>query len=350
MPPKALARAGLVVALFGLLVLWVTRYWRQSLVPLDVPITISEGSLKTPAFQIKLPGTYGVWIDTDGGYRWDIAGCDPQSPVLEHWQLQRDEGWFRTRWVQLTNDILSHEQESYADAFEAKRGRYFFDLQLSRSTGCLNTKHARLRIGAWSSAYEDWQAILAYISLSLFGTGIVLGLKALFRWLRRDSAGRPLRILPELALRSLLPPQRHRSMPLITNLPGFGLLWGCVLFLVPLFAGLLGVWHNVGGIMVRLPETSAVLQKSPWTQTLSVYVDARRRFYVNGELVPREKLRERLLEELKHRAVWTAYFEADPNGIFMDSAYAIGTMKDLRADVVWITPQMREELNRAAPR
>jgi hypothetical protein len=41
------------------------------------------------------------------------------------------------------------------------------------------------------------------------------------------------------------------------------------------------------------------------------------------------------------------YFEENRDGVFMDATYAIDTIQGLGAKAVWITPMMREELNRS---
>jgi polar amino acid transport system substrate-binding protein len=54
------------------------------------------------------------------------------------------------------------------------------------------------------------------------------------------------------------------------------------------------------------------------------------------------------LQELEQRMVWTVYFEADKNCTFADAIYSFDTIQGLGAQVAWITPHMREELNREA--
>jgi hypothetical protein len=86
--------------------------------------------------------------------------------------------------------------------------------------------------------------------------------------------------------------------------------------------------------------------ESPWAETLGVYVDGLGQFYVNGRAVAREDLRAKLQEELGRRAVWTVYFEANEDCTFMNATYTFDTIQGLGAKVVWITPRIRQELNR----
>jgi biopolymer transport protein ExbD len=89
-----------------------------------------------------------------------------------------------------------------------------------------------------------------------------------------------------------------------------------------------------------------VWARSPWAETLGVYVDARGQFYVNGEPVARKELRSKLKEELGKRMVWTVYFQADEASRFGDTAYTIDTVQGLGAKFEWITPEVRKELTR----
>jgi len=42
--------------------------------------------------------------------------------------------------------------------------------------------------------------------------------------------------------------------------------------------------------------------------------------------------------------VWTVYFEADYDTMYMDAIYAMDTIRGLGAKLVWITPKVRREL------
>ena len=68
-------------------------------------------------------------------------------------------------------------------------------------------------------------------------------------------------------------------------------------------------------------------EKSPWPETLAVYVRKPSRFFVNGEEVERSSLRAKLLDHLSRRAPWTVYFEADSDTTYMDAVYAIDTIQ-----------------------
>jgi Iap family predicted aminopeptidase len=56
-----------------------------------------------------------------------------------------------------------------------------------------------------------------------------------------------------------------------------------------------------------------------------------------------------LREELGKQMVWTVYFEADDKIPFGTAVYAMDAIQGMGAKVEWITPQIREELNRQGP-
>jgi hypothetical protein len=45
---------------------------------------------------------------------------------------------------------------------------------------------------------------------------------------------------------------------------------------------------------------------------------------------------------------WDVYFEADGSCPFAEAIYSIDTIQGLGANLIWITPRIREELNRKA--
>jgi biopolymer transport protein ExbD len=81
-----------------------------------------------------------------------------------------------------------------------------------------------------------------------------------------------------------------------------------------------------------------------------VYVSPEGKFYANGESVPIEQLHAKLSKELGKRVVWTVYVEADDDVEFSRVVYVFSTVKELGAELYWITPRMREEWNKQSRR
>jgi biopolymer transport protein ExbD len=134
-------------------------------------------------------------------------------------------------------------------------------------------------------------------------------------------------------------------MPLITQLPNFGLMYGAILWILVFIFMIVTLQVHYYGLPIELrTHDSLAWQKSPWQETLGVYLAVGEKYYVNGQLVSRENLRVRLKQELDRRMVWTVYFEADHDTLNMNAIYAMDTIQGLGAKLVWITPKVREEL------
>ena len=150
------------------------------------------------------------------------------------------------------------------------------------------------------------------------------------------------RIFPDMPLRNVIPLQRHRPMSLLKDLPNFGLAFGGILIVLIFIHMTFGPRPSRGLLMKFIEQDTVLVEKSPFTETMAVYVDVKRTFYVNGKVVAREELGEEVEKELARRGVWVVYFEADCGSLYMDAIYAIDTIQGLGASVIWITPGTRE--------
>lgn len=96
------------------------------------------------------------------------------------------------------------------------------------------------------------------------------------------------------------------------------------------------------GILVNIAHRNTLVwDVSPQPAALSIYIGVPRRFFVNGEEIPREDLRAKLLQH--QRVPWVVYFEADANIPYMDAVYAIDAIQSSGAELIWIAPKLRNE-------
>jgi biopolymer transport protein ExbD len=173
-----------------------------------------------------------------------------------------------------------------------------------------------------------------------------LVLSGIWEWKReRVSVLSATSIFPETLPRNVIALKRHRPTLVILDLSMFGPTWfGVIAALSVVF-----LLHQTKplmryGLPIDFPKHYAATgSKSPWPETLAVYVDAHRRFHVNGELTKPENLEQKLREELGRRIVWTVYVEGDGDPVFEDTVFAMDAVQGLGGKVVWITPMMREE-------
>jgi biopolymer transport protein ExbD len=236
----------------------------------------------------------------------------------------------------------------FAYGFTVRPGKYRLEWKVAPHAACLDAYRPRLSISADSDIYDQSVGLIQFASLFLDGAGVMLVLRGLGSLLLGFlKIGIPLRIFPDLVLGNVLPLRRHRPMPLIATLPIFMPLWICILtILVIMMAAMLRTPLTPRGFLVHFDKVRpAIWEKSPWTETMSVYVNGPNRFYVNGEHVATQDLAEKLKEELGKRMYWTVYFEADETAHFSDAEYAMNTIQHLGAKLVWLTPKTRAEMN-----
>lgn len=149
-------------------------------------------------------------------------------------------------------------------------------------------------------------------------------------------------MFPNMVQRNFVPFTKHAPLLPIHALPNRGLFGGAVLW-ISIFAYVIITPLTPQGLLVSLRNGDvATWDKSPWSESLVVYVRPPRRFFINGEEVGRDSLRTKLLERLSHSGAWTVYFEADSDTLYIDAIYAIDTIQGCGAKVIWITPKMQE--------
>jgi biopolymer transport protein ExbD len=335
-------RFGIALIVVGSALLMYSIYWLapRPLVALDMPVSLSPGRIRTGNVSvISVDDLYYIDIEFDRAPLRTATGCDPHSVLETQWTLSSDgtvleRGSSPWEGSGLTIGVLLPEKERYA-----------FEAEIIPGASCLNARHPRLKIQ--THPYPgDLYTILNWVSVWFVAIGFVLLIRSL---LAGGLTEKPkYRIFPAMVLRNVVPFQRHRPIPLIKDLPDFGLVVGCLLYIL-VFIFIVIQPMVPQGLLVDIGERSVVaLQKSPWAETLTVSVDGQGRFYVNEQPVPKEELQTKLREELEKRMVWIVYFEADQNGTFANAIYSFDIIQGLGAQVVWITPHIREELNREA--
>jgi biopolymer transport protein ExbD len=327
----------------GSAILIYSIYWLapHPLVALDMPISLSPGPVITGDVKVNLDTLYYIDVEIDRSKMPATVRCEPHSVLGTQWTLSSD-GEIKARgsspWEDsgLTLGVLLSDTEHYA-----------FDANILPGASCLNAGKPRLRIQTHPYP-SDLYTNLTWLPVWFISTGLVLLIRFWFCEILGEKATH--RIFPDTALRNVIPLHRHRPLPPIKDLPDFGLVLGSLLFIL-IFIYMTVRPRTPLGLRVNIRERTAVAwQKSPWPETLGVYVDGQGKFYVNGQWVPKENLRTKLSEELGKRMVWTVYFEADNASTVADTICAMDTIQRLDAKLVWITPAVREELNKdAAP-
>ncbi|HEY4816763.1 MAG TPA: biopolymer transporter ExbD [Candidatus Acidoferrum sp.] len=345
MAQKTLATIGLIVLVTAIFVSWGTNHWIQTRTfnPVDMPVSLEHGPIRTREFGINLRETYwmSIQIDDSADDHYDDGRCSSKNLGGNHWRVFRiHSGSERELWARRddSNDFY------WLNAFDGVPGRYEVEWDVPVGAGCLKARHPRFSVSTSSRAYLEFDSLIEYPCLFLGGTGVMLLLRSFIPWLLSIFVPKQeLRIFPELVLRNLIDRRRHLATPPIRDLSNFGIVWGSILYvLMFIFATATPVRSH--GLFVGLKQPrSAAAQPSPWPETTSVYIGPLQ-FYVNGKPIERNELRVKLAEALSKQMVWTVYLEAHPDCTFGEAVYAMDTIQGIGAKVVWITPKTREAL------
>jgi biopolymer transport protein ExbD len=352
--PKPLLIAGVFTLLVGLIAPLAIRRWLNSRItePVNAHLTVDSEKVQEIPFKISLPATYWVDIWMDSGADIDSDVCSPTDLPRPRWMVRRLPEWYE--WRGNSWESSSDSSSGYAwgngltwNGFEAPPGIYRLEMEFPKGTECLKAQHPRLVIRANDlGSYEDVGNLVSELFHYLAAVGSACVPWALAIWLRRCFSEEFVpQLFPEILPRNHLPLLRQRPMPLITHLPNFGLIYGSLLWIL-IFIFMIVVPFPPKGLFIQFSTHESTLwEKGPWQEeAVSVYLAVGEKYYVNGQLVPRDSLRARLLQELSHRMVWTVYFEGDYDTLHMNAIYAMDTIQGLGARLIWITPKIREEL------
>ena len=347
MPPKTLAKAGLVALALALLWPWSFAYWlkTRTFEAVDKPVLLEAGKVQREDLQLNLGEDYSVRIELDySADDWNEGKCAFRWWTDVDWRVYRLSGGtikIGELWASSAEMLKSG---GIPDGFHGKPGKYQLEWSVPGASACLNARHPRVHVYASSSEYEQFGAYTLFVCIFLAGTGILLILRTLGTWIFGYFFDkRPPRMFPEMVMRNVIPWKQHQPIKLICDISNFRVVCVGVLFVLLLFSLVLAPLTPKGLLVDFREQKAAGVEKSPWAETTSVYVDGRKGFLVNGQPVKREELEAKLKEELSRQMVWTVYLEADYDSLFMDATSAIDTIQGLGAKVIWITPKMREE-------
>ena len=349
MPPKTLFRLGLSLLFIALSIDFTAGYWLRSRIftPLEYPVSLDSRQLKSPPFQINLRETYFISLHLDYSVDdwYEDGRCNQRNVLGSKWrvyQVNPNPGQPRALWA--SSDELTGPYLYYAGAFTGSSGQYELEWDLPASAACLNPRHPRLEVFTSPYGYQEAVGFTQFLCIFLGGTGVALVALAMARVMQLTilPAAAP-RIFPDMVLRNVLPFKRHRSLLPIHDPPHLGLFFGAVLWIL-MFIFMTIAPFPPHGLFVSIGNREFMAgEKSPWPETLAIYVRKPSRFFINGEEVERGNLRAMLLDRLSRRVPWTVYFEADSDITYMDAVYAIDTIQGCGAKLIWITPKMRKE-------
>jgi hypothetical protein len=157
---------GLVLFVAGLTTFIAVQRWMDMRIvrPVEMPISLVAGHIRTGPFRLKLKTSY--WVTVDPGAWWTTG----QSCVEPYPQL-------RTRTVLYQQgkvvDMRLREASQFA-TFYATPGEYELDVEVPSDSSCLDKGHPRPSVSAETGDYEDGAFLLKLAAAISAFIGVVL--------------------------------------------------------------------------------------------------------------------------------------------------------------------------------
>lgn len=333
---------GPIVALIGYKHWLDTRTWA----PLDIPISLSRGHVRTPDFYINLSGEYHARLDVDYPAIY-TPGCAETA-----WRS------LQTHTIGYENGVRIGEADgptygNVAVLTADRKGRYTLDVEVLSDASCLNAAHPRLAVWNKSDFPYDglYQAAIWTVPITVSaGLGLLLYTTVLA--VRSHHSTQHNHAILEFEVGRVttgLPLRKPERARIIAGLPSFPFFAATFLALI-VFTEM--VFHDPvpsRGIYVSIhvnppnPEASSSLMPP-----VVVRIDSGAnpgdlpQAYVNSTAVEWYRLKDVLKDELKLRPDWVVYIDGGSNLPFADVAAVAGIAKELHAKVVLLTPETRK--------
>lgn len=337
---------GLALVVLGAATFGSVRHWCNTRirVPVDVPVSLASGHIRTGPFQLNLATKY--WIAVDAGDWWRVGrNCTDSYPNL------------MTRWVLYQDGkVVDREDDPRHDdgpnRFEAKPGTYEADVEVLSDFKCLDSGHPRLTISAITEDYDTWVFDLKTAAAACAFIGIVLlaflpAVRFACSFEHRDSDSASAIIASNSVEQNF---QWARTLPLrrpISGLPNFGMIAAIVFSILVMMMMLLGP-VTPKGLWVHLLKPGQVPAKSDqWTQPLIVRLEdagpgREPKMFVNSKQVGWDGLAPVIKSELSRQSEWTLYVEGDDCIAWANVAAVVDTARGLHAKVFLDTDTKRK--------
>ena len=311
---------GISLILLGLATYGSIQHWMttRTFVPVDMPVSLAPGHIKTGPFSINLRDGYSIWINLDQNVQWD-ANCNPYSSLQTRWVLHRS-GRVVEKW---DYPVLLG---TYLEGFYAEKGTYDLDVEVASDASCLNPAHPRLRVNTGKRAYAEELSPLLWLSVMFIGAGFAL--LVLFGTGRTGKQAAQAASLngSQSAVQYLQWAQRLPLEPALSGLPSFGLVCALLLSWLVMLHMLfyqVGRFHSKGITVSVMQHVPLAEDSDHWTEPLVLSVQSAgpglaTKLYLNSKPLTWAEVNSKLKVELSQRSVWTVYVEADSNVSWQD--------------------------------
>jgi len=343
---------GIAVLLLAITIYLIPIRWieTRNFTPLDIPVAVSDGRIRTGDFKTNLGETYFVRFDDSRNSTH--AGCG-------------QDAWLNTRWTVFRNGqplVVNHD-DSYQpvsvgpvvgqrfDTFNANRGTYSLVVDVLPGAECLNVARVRLSVGTDESEYLEALGLLRTLLVFLMGTGIAMlirfaleSARERFETERHDH----LHIFQSHGYRYQFTPRKLRPTPVFFRVADFGLIFFTAIF--PAVIALMILTSPAGrmGVSARLVTPSRFkINLDPAVKPLLVWLDAHGNYFLKDKPVAHDNLENALEHELAQRADHTVYFEGDCQAEIGDAIIAMNKIGLAGGKLIWLTPKNQIRICRA---
>jgi biopolymer transport protein ExbD len=327
---------GVGLVFFGLAAYAGIQHWLDTriFVPVDVPISLVPGHIRTGPFKTNLEAGYSIEIKLDPNPQidWNCSSYYLQTK----WVLYRDG-----QMVEQSYQPPNNYSGTYLGGFSAEKGTYDLDLELQPIKHCLGASRGRLRVYANGKEYVDdasrgqWLAALC--------VGIGLGLLAMFVYGPFREQDSEVSITGAASVGQNF--QWARMQPLrrsFSGFPSFGIVGGGFFFFLLIMYTIIAP-RTPTGLKVRLLSPGALpVNSDAWTEPLIVRLQdvgpgLEPRLYVNSREIAWNDLDRTLKQELGRRKDWTVYVGGDAPLAWGDITRVINVARGDHAKVFLVT-------------
>jgi hypothetical protein len=312
----------------------------RSFVPVDMPVSLAAGHLKTGPFRTDLGEYYSISIEVDNEYPENEA-CAVPSVLKTRWILYRE------------GKVADGSDESVAGygsqgGFTGERGVYDLDVEVMKDAACLDARHPRLSIVAWINHDAGRTMLFLFLCTFCIGVGGTLlaigGVERVRKW--------PPPVAPFVGKTTIFGNTRWKRRPStprpFSRMSYIGLVTAntYLLLLIPVIpVCILQSWAYMvpKGLKVHLLRFGITAQRNPGIQPVLVQLETRGQrgrpsLYVNFQPVSWEDFGVVLQKELNQRPPnWPVYFQGDPDMEWDWAGKTIDTIRGLQAEVILLT-------------